>query len=293
VLAGARPLGEVLWTRETENARVDTPERRAGLEARINELTNSIADEAVRRYYRQDLRERLRNLVAPPPAPGRFAPDRRGSPSGRWERRDSFNRRPLPGAPGSGFAPAGLGPASPRLQASSIVRGSRTALPPREALILIAACNHPWLIESHAEELADLEFLNADADLLRRTMLEAAAGLDHVTAQALRQALLARDCGPILARIEGALTHFADWPAREGAASDDIRQWWTHVLTLHRKNRTLNKELKEAERELGDEPSEQNFARLQDVQGRLSAIDGTEASIEGFGASSGRPGRGL
>ena len=70
VLAGARPLGEVLWTRETESARIDTPERRAGLEARINELTNSIADEAVRRYYRQDLRERLRNLVAPPSGPG-------------------------------------------------------------------------------------------------------------------------------------------------------------------------------------------------------------------------------
>jgi DNA primase len=288
VLAGARPLGEVLWTRETESARIDTPERRAGLEARINELTNSIADEAVRRYYRQDLRERLRNLVAPP-VPARFAPNRLGPGPGRGERRDGRGGRPPPG----GFAPTALGPASARLQASSIVRGSRTALPPREALILIAACNHPWLIESHAEEFAELEFLNGDADLLRRAMLEAAAGLDHLTPQALREALLARDCGPALARIEGGLTHFADWPAREGAASDDIRQWWTHVLTLHRKNRTLNKELKEAERALGDEPSEQNFARLQDVQGRLSAVDGTEASIEGFGASSGRTVRGL
>jgi DNA primase len=287
VLAGARPLGEVLWTRETESARIDTPERRAGLEARINELTNGIADEAVRRYYRQDLRERLRNLVAPP-VPARFAPNRTGPGPGRGERRDGRGGRPPPG----GFV-APLGPASARLQASSIVRGSRTALPPREALILIAACNHPWLIESHAEELAELEFLNVDADLLRRAMLETAAGLDHLTPQALREALLARDCGPALARIEGALTHFADWPAREGAASDDIRQWWTHVLTLHRKNRTLNKELKEAERALGDEPSEQNLARLRDVQGRLSAVDGTEASIEGFGASSGRPRRGL
>jgi DNA primase len=288
VLAGARPLGDVLWTRETESARIDTPERRAGLEARINELANSIADEAVRRYYRQDLRERLRNLVAPA-VPARFAPNRIGPGPGRSERRDGRGGRPPPG----GFAPTALGPASARLQASSIVRGSRTALPPREALILIAACNHPWLIESHAEEFAELEFLNGDADLLRRAMLEAAAGLDHLTPQALREALRARDCGPALARIEGALTHFADWPAREGAASDDIRQWWTHVLTLHRKNRSLNKELKEAERALGDEPSEQNFARLRDVQGRLSAVDGTEASIEGFGASSGRPRRGL
>jgi len=31
VLAGARPLADVLWTRETESGRFDTPERRAGL----------------------------------------------------------------------------------------------------------------------------------------------------------------------------------------------------------------------------------------------------------------------
>jgi DNA primase len=296
VLAGARPLGEVLWGRETEGARVDTPERRAGLEARINELANAIGDEAVRRYYRQDLRERLRSLVAPAPAPGRaglgrsdpgrFTPDRRRPPSGRGQ--------PGRGArPGAGFLPEALGPASARLQASSIVRGSRTALPPREALILVAACNHPWLIEHHAEELADLEFLNADADLLRRSMLDAVASIGEITAPALREALLGRDCAAVLARIEKAVTHFADWPAWDGAAAEDIRQWWNHVLTLHRRNRTLNRELKEAERALGDEPSEENFARLQDVRVRLQAIDGTEASIEGFGASSGRPGRGL
>jgi DNA primase len=291
VLAGARPLAEVLWGRETEGARIDTPERRAGLEARINELTNAIGDEAVRRYYRQDLRERMRNLVAPAappgrPAPGRFTPDRRRPASGRGEARKGAR-------PGPGFAPEALGPASARLQASSIVRGSRTALPPREALILLAACNHPWLIESHAEELADLEFLNGDADLLRRSMLDAVASMNEVTAAALREVLLGRDCAAVLARIEKAVTHFADWPAWEGAAAEDIRQWWNHVLTLHRKNRTLNRELKEAERALGDEPSEENFARLQDVRIRLQAIDGTEASIEGFGASSGRPGRGL
>jgi DNA primase len=62
---------------------------------------------------------------------------------------------------------------------------------------------------------------------------------------------------------------------------------------LHRRTRSLNRELKDAERALGDDPSEQNFAWLRDVQGRLSAIDGTEASIEGFGVLSGRPARNL
>jgi DNA primase len=80
---------------------------------------------------------------------------------------------------------------------------------------------------------------------------------------------------------------------RVGAAAEDVRQWWNHVLALHRKNRTLNKELKEAERALGEELSEQNFARLRDVREQLLALDGTEASIEGFGALSGRPVRGL
>ena len=92
-----------------------------------------------------------------------------------------------------------------------------------------------------------------------------------------------------LARIERACTHLADWPARAGAAPEDVRQWWTHVLTLHRRNRTLKKELKEAERALGEEPTEQNFAWLQDVQAQLSSLEGTEATIEGFGALSGRP----
>jgi len=292
VLAAARPLADVLWSREMEIGRFDTPERRAGLEARINELTAAIADETVRRYYRQDLWQRLRNLTAPAPreraapgGPGRSRPSWRGGREGRFQ---SY-------AGGRGQEPP-LVALSPRLQASSIVRGSRSALPPREALILLAAFNHPWLLETEAEQLADLEFLSSDADTLRRIMLDITASRhadQHPTAETLRQAVVARDCGPVLQRIEGALTHLADWPAREGAAPEDVRQWWAHVLTLHRKNRTLNKELKEAERAFGEELSEQNFARLQDVRGQLSALEGTEASIEGFGALSGRPARGM
>jgi DNA primase len=57
---------------------------------------------------------------------------------------------------------------------------------------------------------------------------------------------------------------------------------------LHRKSRTLNRELKDAEAALGSEPSDENLAWLRDVQGRLAALDGAEAQIDGFGLSSGR-----
>jgi len=287
VLPGARPLAEVLWMREIEASRLDTPERRAHLEARLAELTAGIAHEAVRRHYRQELQARLRSLLSPEPrtGPRQFFRERARTP-GRNRDRNPSERSAKP-------APAGAWPSalSPRLSTSPIIRGSRAALPAREALILLAVLNHPWLLDQHAEEFAELDLRHSDGNRLRQAILDAGA---HREVEGGVQALIAeRELGPVVARIEAALTHLADWPARPGAAAEDVSQWWRHVLTLHHKNRTLNRELKEAERALGEEPSERNFAWLLDVQGRLAAIEGTEASIEGFGALSGRPGRGL
>jgi len=62
---------------------------------------------------------------------------------------------------------------------------------------------------------------------------------------------------------------------------------------LHRRTRTLHKELKSAEQALGSEPNEENFLWLRDVQERLATVEGTEALIEGFGDHSGRPARSL
>ena len=60
---------------------------------------------------------------------------------------------------------------------------------------------------------------------------------------------------------------------------------------MHRRKRTLHKELKEAEAALANEPSDANLARLVDIQNQLANSEGTEALIEGFGASSGRQAR--
>ncbi len=65
VIGAARPLADIVWSREIEGGSFATPERRAALEARIGELANSVRDEVVRRYYRQDLIERLQRTFAP------------------------------------------------------------------------------------------------------------------------------------------------------------------------------------------------------------------------------------
>jgi DNA primase len=289
VLKSARPLADVLWMRETESASFDTPERRAALEARIGEILNGIGHEAVRKYYRQDFEARVRALFMPAQAAGGFergrsfeSGGRRGG-GGRSDWRPGQQRRKR----------ESLGPLSPRLGQSPLVRGFRSAISPREALILIAVIEHPWLLETHTEEFAEIELVHPDADRVRRAILEAASGEAVLDPRKLQDSLSARGFDPLMSRVRAAITHFSDWPARPGAGEIDVAHWWAHIVTLHHKARTLNRELKDAERALGDDPSEANLAWIRDVQNRLAALEGTEALIEGFGASSGRPVRGM
>jgi DNA primase len=290
VVNAARPLADMLWARETEGHGFETPERRAALEARIAELTNGIADETVRRYYRDDFRARLAAYFGPPQG---FRPAREPW-RGRGERGGW-----TPRAGGSPHGPGSAGRAGPyvvasrQLAASPLHRGFRTAVPLREALILQAALNHPWLLHDHLEELSHLEFRHADAERLKSTLIDVAAHAATLEAASLRQELEARGLGEVVARLSAAITTPSVWGAREGAAPDDVLVTWGQLVGLHRQWHSLLKELKDAEQALGEDASEANYLRLRDVKARLARMDGTEALIEGFGASSGRGARGL
>src|SRR5213595_1514501 len=93
VISAARGLADVIWLREIEGGSFATPERRAALEARIGELSAGIRDEVVRRYYRQDLSERLQRSFAPDIAHGGYGRGNfRGVPGGGESGR-RFGRR--------------------------------------------------------------------------------------------------------------------------------------------------------------------------------------------------------
>jgi DNA primase len=289
VIDSAAPLSEMVWLRETETTALDTPERRAALEARLKSVVESIGDATVRKYYRDDLAGRLRGLFGAAGPESHVRPARAGTMRD-WRATRSGRGMPWRGGGGLRRPPEALQPPSRRLALSPVVRGFHGALPPREALILLAAVNHPWLLDRHAEELAELEFRHADAERMRRAILDAAAGHGHapIEPDLLREAITAVGLAPVLGRVESSITHASDWPARPDAAPDDVIQWWGHIITLHRKQRTLHRELKEAERALGDMPNDENLAWLRDLQERLAALEGTEATIEGFGTPSGR-----
>jgi DNA primase len=180
---------------------------------------------------------------------------------------------------------------SPNLATSSIHRGPRSSMPLREALILQAVLNHPWLLHEHLEELAQLEFRHADAQKAKGVLIDIFAHGGAADREQLDAALAARGDENVRARIERAITTSSVWGVQPEAAPDDVLLTWKQLLTLHRQGHSLLKELKDAESALGQDNSKANLDWLNDVRARLSAIDGTEALIEGFGASSGRAAR--
>ena len=294
VIGAARPLADMLWARETEGHSFDTPERRAALEARVNELTGQIGDEAVRKYYRQDFATRLANFFAPPPRELRgrseWREPRGGGRNWRERRNGDWQRQATARSAGR---PTPYVVASQQLASSPVHRGPRTAVPRREALILLAALNHPWLLHDHLEELASLEFRHADAERLKGALIDIAAHASALDAEALRTELAGRNLAEAIERVAQSITTPSVWGARPEAAPDDVLVTWQQLVALHRQWHSLTKELKDAEQALGQDASEANYLRLRDVKTRLSKMEGTEALIEGFGASSGRGVRSL
>jgi DNA primase len=59
MLAGARPLVDLLWMREVDAEPLDTPERKAGFEARLMNAVAQIKHQGVRKAYERELRDRL------------------------------------------------------------------------------------------------------------------------------------------------------------------------------------------------------------------------------------------
>jgi DNA primase len=284
VLTGARPLAQMLWTRETEAGGFDTPERRAALEARIGEITAMVRDDVVRKYYRQDFAARLHRLFGPAEPPRGRTSDRRQS----WRGRSSSVRSAEMLGRDQPYAVV-----SPQLATSPIHRGHRTAIPRREALILQSALNHPWLLHDHLEEMAQIEFRHGETQKLKEALIDMFAHDGAIDGETLETELKARGFADIIARVAQAITTPSVWGARKEAAAEDVLLTWKQLVALHRQWHSLIRELREAEHALGREDSEANYSWLRDVKARLSAIDGTEALIEGFGASSGRPARTL
>ena len=264
------PLVDLLWMRETEAQPLDTPERRAGLERRLREVAGQIADETLRRHYQQELADRLARLLGRDRGGGAGGISRRGGGTWRGARRPSDD------------GPMRIGPASP------IRRSFAASSPqsrPAKALILLILINHPDLLASRMDELATLDL---PPPRLARCATRCCAGSRPTAASSARASPRLWPTAGLEDVCDAARGHGrprdpverARRRRRRADAAESLRQ----AFVLHRRHAALNRELRENRGQARAEtPNEQDSARLSDIQAQLSALDGAEAAVEGFG----------
>ncbi len=274
-LKGALPFADMLFIRETEGERFDTPEQRAALERRLGEAVGRIADEPLRRHYQADVKRRLAVL---------FGDERGRFGSGDGETKRAFSPRrggPFPArGPRVGLAGAPLPPQSKL--------ALRARAPAREIMILAIALGHPSLLEQRCEELAAAEFAGPGLGAFRDALLAAPAEALQTSA-ALANWLNSAGRGSECERIVASASRMPDWWCmRPEAAAADADLALKQSLALHRRAGALHRDLKLAERSLAAEPNELNLARLLDIKANLADLADAEAAIDGFGDLSGR-----
>jgi len=284
------PLVEMLWRRETQERPLDTPERRVALERRLQEVASQIQDPALRRYYSQDFSARLAKLFSD-------GESSRGAAQ-NWRTRKNFGRTGFggPGSSGVGSARPGTASGPVRVGAalanSPLFKGVKPLVSPRECLILLVLINHPPLLADHIEDLAAMEFEAREGNLLRDLLVRgASAEGEAAPLGGLIQAIEEAGLTSFHARLEGMVAHANLWSVQPEAATADAAATLRQALSLHHKVWALNRELRVIEARLAADPSEEDTARLADIQTQLSTLDGTEAALEGFGAMSGRVNR--
>ncbi|MBA8880473.1 DNA primase [Phyllobacterium myrsinacearum] len=288
VLDDARPLADMLWTRETSGGIFDTPERRAELESRLKQMTALIADENVRRHYAQDVRDRIQQFFGSNQRGNnnRRDGDQRGNGQNGYGGQNSYGQR------GRGAASGRLA-VSDSLARSVLVKTTSAAPPLRETAILMTLFNHPRLIEEDFETVVRLEFSHPDLKRFHSAMLNALAEHHVVDGVEMRKAMTEAGHGTLIEALEALARRARMWTATAEAAEEDALEALRQAVHLHQRASTLHKELKVAETALATETTDENLNRLLDIQNDIRNAQATEALIEGFGIPSGRSGKGF
>lgn len=258
VLDAARPLSDMVWEKEYSAGVWDTPERRAALEARIEEVIGQIADPKVKGHYGQDLRGRIAKLF------GR----NQGQRVPFQPRSGGFRRQPW--KPGQKFDPR-LQPVTPELRRSALARSDVGAARRMEEVILTVLLNHPSLLEVYWEEISRLEIKTPALDKLRNEIIDIAALNAPLEREVLMNHLVDRDLMEPAQRLAGGAAVQSDRFALAEASLQKAEAGLLEMLDRHRRTISLEAEFRAAERALAEEMSDENWARMQDLQRELQS----------------------
>ncbi len=263
VLAAARPLSDLLWRKEAEGRPLDTPERQAGLAARLGKVVAAIRHNELQAAYREDFARRFEAAFGFDP----WAP-----PGRRWRR-----GAPAPGR--AGGAGRGTRPQVPKLPLPGSLK-DLSALKARQAQQLLATLvNHPSILTEVGEGLAEIKLSARDLDDFRIALLDFAAAQPELDSDAVKCHLSNQGFSAVLDRLLHRnvyrLAHFAG----PDSSLDEARAAVAHILGLYR-DRAARREGMQAQRELAEQPDADALARFQARQRLLQDGELQRADLE-------------
>ncbi|TDR89134.1 DNA primase [Enterovirga rhinocerotis] len=260
VLAGARPLVDMLWAREWDGANAETPERRAAVAARLRDAVATIRDETLRRFYRDEIEARLRQM---------------GRPAGfeRGGRRGGGQTWQPPGT-STGYLSRPIGQVGPAIARFADRAGASSA---REALIAAALIAHPDILHGEADSIATLDMVDPDARALCNLLVESVLHGEPAEPEIIEARADRAGLRPALDRLRTRVRPGDRWMLEPAADTRRLEEAVRQALVLQRRARTLHSEKRAAERAFADDQSEATLSWLQEVSAELTSLDGTEA----------------
>lgn len=230
VLDLSRPLLDVLWTQAVDGRNLDTPERRAALEADLDSLTQRIADRTVQTHYRSAVRDRLYQF---------FRAQRGGGGGGRPQDGGGvtntgkfgggkFGKGGKFGGNRGGWQPALPQPPLPH-------QSERASEVLRHRILLATLIAHPALVDAVGERLGLLEYPDARLDKLREGVLMVLGREPALDSEGLVNQLRANGLGEEIDSLLNsdvfAHARFA-WP---DADLETVRRGWENAFDMTRR----------------------------------------------------------
>ncbi len=238
IIAAARPLSDMIWEMETAGHSLDTPERRAHLEKRLEDRVRQIADRKVQDQYLRHFKDRLWTA---------FQSARQARPgSGR-------------GAQGPAAGTPGVGPSG---------AGTKARTDPRilwQKILLATVINHPDMIAEIGEDLGSLDFSASELDKLRQETLQI-AGVCDLDKETLARHLKEQGFETLLRDVLSRDIFMHAPFAREGMEPEDVRAGWAEAYSLYCELPVLKADRKAAARAFAEHSSSEENERLKSLK---------------------------
>jgi DNA primase len=246
----ALSLVRLLWQRETEDRRFDTPERKAALERTCREKTDLIRDPSLRFHYERELKDLRWQLFNPRRAGGSGAVRTRG---GKW------------GLPE---------PARSSTKSSLLVAGGRDAdTHMREAVILATLVCCPEVVESFESQIDRLDCRDPNHAALRAVILRHASDGPDVLRDRIDAEIGHKWLEKLMALPHVTLTPPVRHPGDRDLATQTLREEFGKLLT----QRGVQAEMTEASADISGWADEAITWRLgQAAQARNRAFHSDE-----------------